>query len=149
MKIDALLEVFNEVYPFKLVADEEKSIDYSFVTDGGDTVDVYIDIAWDNNAVVWDVSFSRNGTDRVTDGGDAFKIFATVLQVIRDFIKRRNPARLRFASSKYKGVEQSESREKLYNRMVNRFASAAGYTVNITDKPMLRMYTLIQKHKKV
>ena len=80
------------------------------------------------------ISFWRNNSLEVTGEGDAQRIFATVLAAIQKFLKREQPANITFSASKeVEPGQNSESRAKLYNRMVQRYAVAWGYTVNSFD----------------
>ena len=80
------------------------------------------------------ISFWRNNSLEVTGEGDAQRIFATVLAAIQKFLKREQPANITFSASKdVEPGQNSESRAKLYNRMVQRYAAAWGYTVNSFD----------------
>ena len=85
----------------------------------------------------WSVEFYRNNSQEVTGEGDAQKIFATVLAAIQQFIKRKNPGSISFSASKEPESDMTqpganvnpESRAKLYNRLVQRYASSMGYGV--------------------
>lgn len=76
----------------------------------------------------WNIEFTRNGSQDLTGEGDAMRIFATVIKIIERFLKEEKPDRVRFSALK-DGEDDSEkqSREKLYSRMVKRFAGKMGY----------------------
>jgi len=93
----------------------------------GKKIDIYLD---NNNPYFnfYDIQFyldtnSRNKKDSVgiLGTGDAQRIFATVLVIMKDFLKREdNPQIIVFMASE-------KSRKKLYDRMVKTFVSKFGY----------------------
>jgi hypothetical protein len=98
------------------------------------------------------VEFYRNNSQEVTGEGDAQRIFATVLTSIQKYIKKYKPARLSFSASKatdptvYYEPDQPqpnpESRAKLYDRLVQRYAKAWGYRAFRADTGDLVIYEL-------
>ena len=87
----------------------------------------------DKDNDVWHVAFARGYSQEVTGEGDAQRIFATVLHAIQQFIGKVHPEKLYFsASKKVEPGQNSESRAKLYSRMVKRYASSMGYDA-VTD----------------
>jgi len=78
----------------------------------------------------WQVEFWRNNSLAVTGEGDAQRIFATVLVAIEDFIEMEHPERIAFSASKDVEPGQNvQSRAKLYDRLVQRYAAGWGYRV--------------------
>ena len=78
----------------------------------------------------WQVEFWRNNSLDVTGEGDAQRIFATVLAAIEDFIGMEHPERIAFSASKEVEPGQNvQSRAKLYDRLVQRYAASWGYRV--------------------
>ena len=84
----------------------------------------------DEDEYMWELSFSRQqyGSDKtrydVTGEGDAIRIFATVIAISNDFIKKENPKFVVFGAEKSKdsgGSKQLQSREKLYLRMAKKY----------------------------
>jgi hypothetical protein len=99
----------------------------------------------------WSVEFYRNNSQEVTGEGDAQKVFATVLAAIQQFIKRKNPGSISFSASKEVDMDADnvekfnpESRAKLYNRLVQRYASSMGYSVQQQEGNGKVTYTLRQ-----
>ena len=78
----------------------------------------------------YSVEFWRGHSQSVTGEGDAQRIFATVLAAIAEFIKKYHPRSLSFEAAKKDESQQSDSRAKLYDRLVQRYASALGYRVD-------------------
>jgi pyrimidine deaminase RibD-like protein len=90
---------------------------------------------------VWNVEFTRNNSQEVTGEGDAQRIFATVLAAIQKFIKKYKPQKLFFSASKeVEPGQNSESRAKLYDRLVQRYARAWGYRAFRADTGTLVVY---------
>ena len=81
----------------------------------------------------WQVEFYRNNSQEVTGEGDAQRVFATVLNSIQQFIEKQHPGRIRFSATKEDNDGTSQSRSKLYNRLVQRYANLWGYSVDISD----------------
>ena len=109
----------------------------------------------------WMVEFYRNNSQEVTGEGDAQKVFSTVLVAIQQFIKKYKPLKIYFSASKEMDptinygpddvVPNPESRAKLYDRMVLRYAKSWGYKFFRADNGDLVMYQLsrIPKQKAV
>jgi hypothetical protein len=91
------------------------------------------------------VEFYRNNSQEVTSEGDAMRIFATVLSAIQQYVKEYQPKRLTFSASKDNWAKQqqnSESRAKLYDRLVQRYSKAWGYRAYRADSGDLVTYEL-------
>lgn len=86
----------------------------------------------DDEPMEWSIVFTRDGSYAVTGEGDQMRVFATVLDATKKFIKKAKPIKMNFTASKLKG----NSRANLYKRLVNRFANEMGYKVDniISDK---------------
>ena len=109
----------------------------------------------------WMVEFYRNNSQEVTGEGDAQKVFATVLSAIQQFIIKYKPLKIYFSASKLLDpsinygpddvVPNPESRAKLYDRLVQRYAKAWGYRAFRGDTHASVMYELsrIPKQKAV
>jgi hypothetical protein len=109
----------------------------------------------------WMIEFYRNNSQEVTGEGDAQKVFSTVLVAIQQFIKKYKPLKIYFSASKEMDpsinygpddvVPNPESRAKLYDRMVLRYAKSWGYKFFRADNGDLVMYQLsrIPKQKAV
>jgi len=93
-------------------------------------------IRFDSEGDHWQVVFDRNSSFEVTGEGDAQRIFATVLSAISQFVKEHEPQSLTFSASKDvdTGSANPESRAKLYNRLVQRYASSVGYKVHSREE---------------
>ena len=91
----------------------------------------------------WAVEFWRNNSQEVTGEGDAYRIFATVMEAIKEFISTEDPERIRFSATKdVEDGQNAQSRSKLYTTMVRRYASALGYQADISDHGNSTVYEL-------
>ena len=81
----------------------------------------------------WEIDFSTNAGDGyynlgITNKGDAFEIFSTVIAMLHDFIKQMSPMKITFSASK-----DDRNRAKLYKRMISKFIGMISYTVDVHD----------------
>lgn len=127
-----MAEAFNQPYSADL-SDETEHGDYDSLTQlpDGSHLSVMFNNQGDGE---YQVEFWRGPSQEVTGEGDAQRIFATVLSTIQRFIREHNPWRLTFSATKdVEPGQNSESRAKLYNRLVDRYAAAWGYDALIND----------------
>ena len=91
----------------------------------------------------WMVEFYRNNSQEVTGEGDAQKVFSTVLVAIQQFITKYKPLKIYFSASKeVEPGQNTESRSKLYDRLVLRYANSLGYKFFRADNGSSVMYQL-------
>jgi hypothetical protein len=144
-------EVFDQ--PYKTKTEKSKSGNYDMLAKLPDGTN--LSIMFNNEGSdEWQVNFYRNNSQEVTGEGDAQRIFATVLNAIQKFIKKHKPLQLTFSASKetdptiyYEPDEPQpnpESRAKLYNRLVQRYAAALGYNARSFDHGNQVTYELTQ-----
>lgn len=152
MKIEELLETFDKPYPLSW---EEALLPWEEGTDGDaraftklpDGTTLLIMFNHEGNEE-YQVEFHRGNSQDVTGEGDAYRIFATVLDAIQKFIKERSPAMIYFAGEKG-NTGTNPSRTKLYTRMVQKFASQLGYKTHIEDQGDMVQYELTKLNKEV
>jgi GNAT superfamily N-acetyltransferase len=97
----------------------------------------------DSKEEAWSVEFYRNNSQEVTGEGDQQRVFATVLSAIQTFIKKYTPNRITFSASKE--VEQgqnAQSRARLYDSLVQRYARAWGFRAFRADTGNKVIYEL-------
>jgi hypothetical protein len=97
----------------------------------------------DSKEEAWSVEFYRNNSQEVTGEGDQQRVFATVLSAIQTFIKKYTPNRITFTASKE--VEQgqnAQSRARLYDSLVQRYARAWGFRAFRADTGNKVIYEL-------
>jgi hypothetical protein len=88
----------------------------------------YIDINFvpvrDN---ITDVEFSRNDSFETTGTGDEHRVFATVIEAFKHYLKGYKPKVIIFSG-------KGEGRGKLYQSLINRFINQVGYKQFDTSK---------------
>lgn len=113
MKIsELLLEVGDKPYPMK--SRWAGSGDYfqktSFLPNGKH---LSIDFHLENRMAL--LNFYVDGSQQITGGGDALRIFSTVGNELNDFVRKRKPLVVAFTS-----YSEDPSRVKLYDRITQR-----------------------------
>ena len=81
---------------------------------------------------------SKSVTYDMTGDGDAMRILATVLDIIKSIIKKHEPMTIVFSGSKTQDTADHRGREKTgrakaYGAMVKRFAGKMGYKSETSD----------------
>jgi hypothetical protein len=125
-------EAFDQPYPLHWASPRDDTVlAMTKLNDGSPLV-----IRFDSEGDHWQVVFDRNSSFEVTGEGDAQRIFATVLSAIVQFVKEHEPQSMTFSASKDvdTGSANPESRAKLYNRLVQRYASSVGYKVHSREQ---------------
>ena len=118
-------EVFDNPYKTKTEKSEYGDVDMLVKLPDGTNISIMFNNQGDDE---WQVEFYRNNSQEVTGEGDAQRVFATVLTAMQKFIKKYKPWRLTFSANKdVQPGQNRESRAKLYNRLVQRYATAWGY----------------------
>jgi len=126
-----IVEAFDQPYATDLEKSEHDDYDSLVQLPDGSHLSIMFNHQGDDE---YQVEFWRGPSQEVTGEGDAQRIFATVLSTIQKFIKEHNPWRLTFSATKdVEPGQNSESRAKLYNRLVDRYAAAWGYDALIND----------------
>lgn len=127
-----LLESLNSPYSYDKGISTQSMKSYRFTTKENDEVTVRItENTTDSNE--WDVNFSRNLKYDSTGGGDAFKIFATVISIVKNFIAEYQPKIITFTAMKENGNQKPDSRTKLYSRIIQKMATKLGYRHKVID----------------
>ena len=150
---NALTEAFDKPYRYTKKELYKGYIVYRFFTDDGSDVDVLFqenEISDDGEESVWYVLFERKGELGVTGEGDAMRIFATVIDIIKDFTKKEKPQEMAFSADKPAwavdaGKGEKGSREKLYKKMVQRYAGRLGYKYKVDSSSTATEFRLTRK----
>ena len=146
-------EAFDQPYPIKWEKSDYGDVDaLATLPDGTHLSIMFNQQEGDEGEEVTQVEFYRNNSQEVTGEGDAQKVFATVLTAIQQYVKKHKPLKLTFSASKlldpttYYDPDEStptpESRAKLYDRLVQRYAKAWGYRAFRADNGDLVIYEL-------
>lgn len=157
---DIIVEGFDQPYPLKWEQSDYGDVDaLARLPDGSPLSIMFNRQANDDGEEAVQVEFYRNNSQEVTGEGDAQRIFATVLSAIQQYIKEYQPIRLTFSASKeidptvyYEPDEPQpnpESRAKLYDRLVQRYARTWGYRAFRADNGNLVIYELNRIKKSV
>jgi hypothetical protein len=125
-----IIEAFDQPYPSKWEKSDYGDYDALAKLPDGTNLSIMFNHEGDDE---WQVEFYRNNSQEVTGEGDAQRVFATVLNSIQQFIEKQHPGRIRFSATKEDNDGTSQSRSKLYNRLVQRYANLWGYSVDISD----------------
>ena len=159
-------EVTNEVadQPYRFIspvstATTQKSM---FQTDSGTTIQVFIQVDTGNGVAdigFFDATDKDNPTIGVTGKGDAFRIFATVGSIVKQFVAKRKPPYISFS-----GKSSDAGRIKLYDMIAKNigrylpeyklidsgFANGdKGYTFkrvaqeSVTEAPKMRPFQIV------
>lgn len=123
-------EAFDQPYKLKWEKGDHGDVDAIAKMDDGNYLSIMFNKGYSQGSKeeAWSVEFFRNNSQEVTGEGDAQRVFATVLSAIQTFIKKYKPNRVIFSASKE--VEQgqnAQSRARLYDSLVQRYAKAWGF----------------------
>jgi len=149
--VHQLDEAFDKPYKFRKQELYKGYIVYRFIADDKSEIDVLFkenEISDDEST--WDVTFERGGSTEVTGEGDAMRVFATVIDVLKDFTKKEKPQELTFSAEKPAwavdaGKGQKGSREKLYKKLVQRYAGRMGYKYTTRSDNRATDFMLVKK----
>jgi 8-oxo-dGTP pyrophosphatase MutT (NUDIX family) len=140
----AVAEAFDQPYKLKWEKSEYGDVDALAKLQDGTSLSIMFNLAdkLENN---WGVEFYRNNSQAATGEGDAQRVFATVLAAIGQFIKKKKPDTLFFTAVKEE--DPTGSRAKLYDRLVQRYATGLGYDLKKVDYPEQTGYKLTRKEQ--
>ena len=121
-------EAFDQPYKLKWEKSGKDITATTKLDDGGHLGIVFQKGYNQDKEEAWSVEFYRNNSQEVTGEGDAQRVFATVLTSIQSFIKKYAPNKVMFAASKEADDGQnSQSRARLYDSLVQRYAKSWGF----------------------
>lgn len=151
MKItEIILEAFDQPYPMSWEHHDGDSHDAIVRLPDGThlTVNISREQDWHGNDE-WQVEFWRNNSQDLSGEGDSQRIMATVLEAIKQVVIIEDPERIVFSASKETDSgAKNASRTSLYTRLLKRYASSWGYTVDTVDKAGSTGYILSKKSGK-
>ena len=146
-KFNSLKEAFDRPYRGKWEKGDLGDQDMLVKLPDGSNLSIMFNNEGDD---AWQVEFWRGHSQGITGQGDQQRIFATVLAAIQKFIKKNKPWRLTFSANKdVEPGQNTESRARLYNRLVDRYASAWGYESYAEDHGDQITYELTQTKQAV
>lgn len=103
-------------------------------TTGDNTFWVYLDGHDDDQVILTFIDDERS--DEITGRGNSFKVFATVAEITRDFLKRRHPRMLTFSANE-------TSRAKLYGRLAQSLADETGGRVTTGNQGGTHVFRIV------
>ena len=109
-------EAFDKPYPYTY----KPGIATAKLDDGSK-----LEITMNRFGKMWIISFRRDEKTNVTGQGDQMRVFATVIDVIKKFIEKESPEKIFFSAEK--NEDDKDSRQKLYSKLIKRFANKMGY----------------------
>lgn len=137
-------EAFDQPYKLKWEKSDYGDVDAYAKMDDGNYLSIMFNKGYNQDKEeAWSVEFFRNNSQEVTGEGDAQRVFATVLSAIQTFIKKYKPNRVIFSASKE--VEQgqnAQSRARLYDSLVQRYARTWGFRAFRADTGNKVIYEL-------
>ena len=160
---DTLTEAFNRPYKYRLKkANKTFYIGEFELPDKGEVTVYFEGMEWSDTERSWGVKFQRTNPKRShaslgeTGEGDAMRIFATVIEIIKEFVKKEKPQELNFAAHKPEWMsdlpyghpdkkKEMTSREKLYKRLVQRYAGRMGYKYSTETDTSATDFRLVPK----
>ena len=141
MYISEVNEAFDNPYPYTWDSTHDKYAEFgndSFLAksemDMGDELMVMFTLG--KPGVSWTIDFAVDGAMDKTGDGDQFRIFATVVAVIKDWMANKvdlsKVTQIDFSADKDGAAE--DSRSKLYKRFGQQLASKLGWNLEIIDR---------------
>jgi len=132
-------ELFDRPSDIHRTEDSEESIRWDGFVSGEQIVVLANKIREDT----WTIEFRVGGRQDVRGdlSDSALEIFSTVIAAIREFVRDRSPRVVTFAANKTE-FGQETGRAQLYQRLIKRFASSAGYDAGFRDHGESRTFIL-------
>lgn len=136
LKESVIKEVFSQPYNYKVVEQDPMTFKAEFTTEDGRHVE-FLAV----KIMYWSVEFEVDGKTSVTDKGDQYRIFATIVKIFKQFINDYDPDKVKFSAKKGK---IRDSRVRLYDRMIKKVISDSGYNYKRKDIGNSMLYMLYQ-----
>ena len=145
-------ETFDKPYKLRWSKGDHGDVDAYTKLDDGNYLSIMFNKGYSQGTKeeAWSVEFFRNNSQEVTGEGDQQRVFATVLSAIQTFIKKYKPNRVFFSASKeVEDGQKSQSRARLYDSLVQRYARAWGFKAFRADTGDKVIYELNKINKDV
>ncbi len=142
-------EAFDQPYRLKWEHGDYGDVDAYAKLDDGNYLSIMFNKGYNQDKEeAWNVEFFRNNSQEVTGEGDAQRVFATVLSAIHKFIKKYKPNKVIFSASKeVEPGQNAQSRARLYDSLVQRYARAWGFRAFRADTGNKVIYELSRINK--
>lgn len=137
-----LHESFDSPYPVECVTKTDQREEWKFNTETGEHYRINFKMrTFVGQKVAWLDFATYEGITSVTGTGGSFRVFATVIAVLRDFIKRYSPAIFSFSG---KGA----SRKKLYDVFAKKISAVLpGYHFERAEEEFKTTEYIFSKNK--
>lgn len=144
---DDITEAFDQPYKLKWEKGDYGDVDAIAKMDDGNYLSIMFNKGYNQDKEeAWNVEFYRNNSQEVTGEGDAQRVFATVLSAIQTFIKKYKPNKVIFSASKeVEDGQNAQSRARLYDSLVQRYARAWGFRAFRADTGNKVIYELSRR----
>lgn len=120
IKEEVITEVFNQPYKWiysfgEYIFKTDKNIKYhvQFINQGQEGYELYF-FQHNNDSAGFEKSYQHIKMD-ITGSGDAFKVFSTIIDIVKDFFAKNKISYIQFSS-------QERSRSKLYHQILKKLA---------------------------
>lgn len=136
-----LFELFDTKYNWHWRKKDYDMLMAEFTTDSGDKVLTTIE----NIEGFWEVVFNRGGSTRTTGEGDAYKVFATVGDILSEFLEEYKPTSFSFRGDKEK-VINPKAKEMTHDEMIQHLIDT-GETIpyHIDNTSRVKLYGVLAK----
>ena len=149
-----IAEAFESPFPFKTMKDFQWSIVYSYEYPTGKSFDVIFKRETLEPTSPVELEFRVNGSTQVqnTKVDVAMRVFASVLDATRRYVKNHAPDVISFIANK-EGWDKNtrefvpNNRASLYKRMATKLSSSFGYTLTDTINTETTIEYIITKKK--
>ncbi len=139
-----LRELFNKVLPWKW---DKKNTDNNMVAyfQMDDGSEYNIEFNGSQYSASWSIDFGRSANSKeapkvvITGTGDQYAVFATVIDIIREFIVQVDPETITFNAD-----NREPSRVKLYDKMIKMF-STSEYNIETSRDSNVTHYNVTKK----
>ena len=139
-----LIELFDQPYSYTWIKQDENEWRGNFTASDKSVVKVFFESP-KSPYEEWDMAFIRNESTAAMGGGDEFKIFSTVLDMLSEFILAIHLKNIVF----YSTFAATGSRMKLYDKLVEKYAEKLGhgYTYSMEDSTQGKKYVLTRNYQ--
>jgi hypothetical protein len=114
-------EMFDRPARWKMVSSNNDQLEYKSNINGKELVVTFFRV-YEN---YWNMIFAVDDDLSITGKGDEVKVFSTVVDIMSNFAENENPEEIRFFAEK--SPTNGNSRDRLYSRLIGRFAKSHGY----------------------
>jgi hypothetical protein len=145
-------ETFDKPYKLRWSKGDYGDVDAYTKLDDGNYLSIMFNKGYSQSTKeeAWSVEFFRNNSQEVTGEGDQQRVFATVLSAIQTFIKKYKPNKVFFSASKeVEDGQKSQSRARLYDSLIQRYARSWGFKALRADRGDKVTYELSKIKKDV